>query len=68
MPKPIAVVRAKISKRLVQIVTVGLPLFSMSTAAWIHHVEQAPQSPTAIITISAEAAICFTSGAFSAAI
>jgi hypothetical protein len=56
MPKATDVARARNSKRLVQIVTVGLPLFSRATAAWIHHVVQPPQSPIAITTMSEEAA------------
>ena len=65
---PLAVACARTSKRLVQTVTVGLPLFSRTIAAWIHHVVQAPQSPTATITVSVASANCCISAASSAPI
>ena len=62
MPIALAVARARNSKRLEQIVTVGLLLFSKVTAAWIHHVVQPPQSPIAITTVSADTDNLFTVG------
>lgn len=53
----IAVLLARLAKASTTKTTVGVPAFSSSTAAWIHHGVVDPQTPT---PTSAPTAISFT--------